>query len=88
MKRRVALRYERADSGEQWIESLDDSEGIAEWKEGDYFPKILLDYLKTDEATIGRVGNAEAELFPAKGFVSFAIQWIETNLHPESLKQS
>lgn len=83
-KRRVSLRYERMDSGVQWIDSLDDSEGIAEWKEGDYFPRILLDYLKTDSVRIGRVGNSEAELFPAKDFVSFAKEWIESNLGLDS----
>lgn len=83
-KRRVTLRYVRADSEEQWIESLDDSEGIADWKEGDYFPQILLDYLETGSATIGRVGDAKAELFPARGFVAFAKEWIETNLGLES----
>lgn len=83
-KRRVSLRYERADIGEQWIDSLDDSDGIAEWKEGDYFPRILLDYLKTDRARIGVVGNSEAELFPAKDFVSFAVEWIESNLGLDS----
>ncbi len=87
-KRRVSLRYERADSGEQWIESLDDSDGIAEWKEGDYFPRILLDYLKSGDANIGRIGSAEAELFPAKNFLSFAKCWIESNLGVESRKQS
>jgi len=87
-KRRVSLRYDRADSGEQWINSLDDSEGIAQWKGGDYFPQILLDYLKTNSATIGRVGNSTAELFPAKSFVSFATTWIESNLGLESRRPS
>lgn len=83
-KRRVSLRYERADSGEQWIESLDDSDGIADWKEGDYFPRILVDYLKTGDATLAKVGDSEAELFPAESFVGFAKKWIESNLNLES----
>ncbi len=83
-KRRVSLRYERADSGEQWIDSLDDSDEIAEWSEGDYFPRILLDYLKTGSVRIGRIGNSEAELFPAKVFVTFAKKWIESNLGLDS----
>lgn len=83
-KRRVSLRYERADSGEQWIDSLDDSEGIAQWKNGDYFPQILIDYLQTDSACSGRVGNCKAELFPAKSFVDFAREWIESNLELDS----
>ena len=71
-KHRVSLRYERANNGEQSIDSLDDSEGIAEWKEGDYFPQILLDYLNTDSISIGRAGNSVAEQFPAKSVVDFA----------------
>lgn len=87
-KRRVSLRYERADSGEQWIESLDDSDGIAEWKEGDYFPRILLDYLETGGATEGKVGDCKAELIPARSFVYYAKAWIESNLGLKSRKSS
>jgi hypothetical protein len=59
--------YERVDDGEQWIDRLDDNDEIAQWKEGDYFPRILLEYLKIDRVRIGVVGNSEAELFLAKG---------------------
>tara|TARA_R110002073_G_scaffold320096_2_gene495107 strand:+ start:1203 stop:1925 length:723 start_codon:yes stop_codon:yes gene_type:complete len=79
-KRRVKLRYLRADSGEQWIESLDDSDGIKDWKEGDYFPQILLDYLAGGYARVGPIGNCTAELLPAQSFVSYARQWMERNL--------
>jgi aminoglycoside N3'-acetyltransferase len=79
-KRRVKRRYLRADIGEQWIESLDDSEGIAEWSKGDYFPQILLDYLASARAIIGRVGHCTAEMFSARDFTAYAITWIETNL--------
>jgi aminoglycoside N3'-acetyltransferase len=79
-KRRVRLRYERADSGEQWIESLDDTYGIADWEGGDYFSQILLGFLATGQARIGPVGNCTAELFEAKPFVAFAATWLETNL--------
>lgn len=83
-KRRVNLRYIRADSGEQWIESLDDSLGIVDWKEGDYFSQILLDYLSKGNAQKGSVGNCIAELLPAASFVSYATHWMESHLQPES----
>lgn len=81
-KRRVRRRYERADSGEQWIEGLDDDDGIVDWEQGDYFPQILLDFLKTGQARIGPVGACAAELFAAKPFVDFAVEWLEARLTP------
>lgn len=78
-KRRVRLRYVRADIGEQWIESLDDTDGIAEWSGGDYFPEILLDFLAAGHARIGLVGNCTAELLEAKTFVNFAAKWMESH---------
>jgi aminoglycoside N3'-acetyltransferase len=83
-KRRVRLRYERADIGEQLIESLDDTDDIADWEGGDYFSQILLDFLVTGRARIGPVGNCTAELFAAKPFVKFAVKWLETNLSPQN----
>lgn len=79
-KRRVRRRYVRADTGQQWIDSLDDSDGIAQWAGGDYFPQILLDYLAAGQARVGRVGNCTAELFTARSFISFAVQWLEAHL--------
>ena len=43
-KRRVRRRYVREDIGEQWIESLDDCEGIAYYSGDDYFTQLWLDY--------------------------------------------
>jgi hypothetical protein len=68
----------------EWVASLGDGEGIAGWNEGDHSPRILLDCLKSDSAYIGRIGSSVAELFPAKNFVAFAKEWIETNLALES----
>ncbi len=79
-KRRVRWRFERADIGEQWIECLDDDKGIADWEHGDYFPQILLDFLKTGQARTGPVGACHAELFPARTFVDFAVVWLEAHL--------
>lgn len=79
-KRRVKLRYVRADIGEQWVEGLDDTDGIAEWSGGDYFAQIWLDFLATGQPKTGPVGNCTAELFDAKTFVGFAVGWMEANL--------
>jgi aminoglycoside N3'-acetyltransferase len=79
-KRRVRRRYIRADIGEQWIESLDDSDGIVVWPPGDYFPQIFLDFCATELPRTGLVGNCTAELFGARAFVASAVQWMEENL--------
>jgi aminoglycoside N3'-acetyltransferase len=79
-KRSVRRRYLRADIGEQWIESLDDSDGIAAWSGGEYFAQIFLDYRATGCARIGPVGRCAAELFDAKDFVSFAVRWMNEHL--------
>jgi aminoglycoside N3'-acetyltransferase len=77
-KRRVQRRYVRADTGEQWIDSLDDTDGIVIWKGGDYFAQILIDFLASGRARTGSVGNCTAELFEAGAFVEFAVQWLES----------
>ncbi|MEZ4630253.1 MAG: AAC(3) family N-acetyltransferase [Deinococcales bacterium] len=79
-KRRVRLAYQRADIGEQWIESLDDTYGIVEWSEGDYFAQIWLDYLAQGQVKLAAVGNCQAELFAAQSFVTFAVRWLETQI--------
>lgn len=78
-KVRVRRRYVRADTGEVWIESLDDSDGIATWDQGDYFPQIFLDYRATGAVRVGPVGACRAELFDAAPFVAYAVEWM--NLH-------
>ena len=79
-KIRVRRRYERADTGELWIESLDDNDGIANWPHGDYFTQIFLDYRGAGGVRTGLVGNCRAELFEAKDFVPFAVQWMNREL--------
>lgn len=79
-KVRVSRRYVRADTGELWIDSLDDTDGIATWSEGDYFPRIFLDYRASGAVRVGIVGRCEAELFDAVPFVAFAIDWMNAHL--------
>ena len=79
-KVRVRRRYLRADTGEVWIESLDDDDGIAEWPHGDYFEQIYLDYRSSGAVKTGMVGRCEAELMDAQNFVSFAVKWMEREL--------
>lgn len=79
-KIRARRRYVRADTGEVWIESLDDTDGIAEWTHGDYFERIFLDYKAGGAVKTGMVGRCNAELFEAQDFVSFAVRWMEREL--------
>ena len=81
-KIRVRRRYVRADVGEVWIESLDDTDGIARWAEGDYFPRIFLDYRASGAVRVGPVGRCEAELFDAAPFVEYAVDWMNRHLGP------
>lgn len=79
-KRRVRRRYLREDCGEQWIESLDDDDGIVEWPHGDYFSQLLLDFLAEGRASVGPVGGCQAELLHAQDFIAFAVAWMEREL--------
>ena len=76
-KRRVRRRYVRGDSGEQWIESLDDSGGIFDWDDGDYFSQIWLDFIRSGQVRTGPVGRCTGEIFPSASFVKFAVKWLE-----------
>lgn len=79
-KVRVRRRYVRADTGEVWIESLDDADGIATWEHGDYFPQVFVDYRASGAVRTGPVGRCEAELFDAAPFVKFAVDWMNQHL--------
>lgn len=66
-----------------WVETWDDSDGIADWDgEGDYFPPLLADYLATGRARVGPVGAAAAELLDAADYVAFAVDWLARHLRP------
>lgn len=79
-KRRVQRAYTRADTGSLTIDSLDDSDGIAIWPKGDYFPQILRDFLAAGQARTAPVGNCTAELLDAQAFTDFATKWMEREL--------
>ena len=77
-KRRVRLRYIRADTGDQWIDSLDDTDGITD--DPTYFVDVLTDYLASGRARTGPVGGGTAELLEALDFMDFAVPWLERRL--------
>ena len=79
-KQRAQRTYVRADVGEVLIESLDDTDGIAEWPPGDYFSQILREFIADGHAVVGPVGGCTAELLEARRFVEFATSWMETHL--------
>lgn len=62
-----------------WIECLDDSQGIVDWKGEDYFAMITKAYLATGEARQGVVGRAPSELIDAAAFAAFGAAWMEKN---------
>lgn len=64
-----------------WVDTFDDSNGIAPWDgEGDYFPPLLADYLATGRVRQGRVGGARSELLEAADYVDFAVDWLARHL--------
>jgi len=81
-RRRVERRYKLAGAGEIVVSSLDDSDGIVDWKAGDYFSQILIDFLDQERAGVGSVGGCVAELLDAREFVVFATNWMERELGP------
>jgi aminoglycoside N3'-acetyltransferase len=62
-----------------WIECLDDSQGIVDWRGEDYFALITKAYLATGAARQGVVGRAASELIEAAPFASFGAAWMETH---------
>ena len=76
-KRRITRTYRLAGGDEVAVESIDDSRGIVTWAEGDYFSRILLDFLGEGRASVGPVGRCAAELLDGREFVAFAVQWLE-----------
>ena len=83
-KIRTRWDYVLADPGggprHAWIDCLDDSRGIAEWRGDDYFVDILEAYLALGRHRDGLVGKARSELIDAADLVDFGARWMETNL--------
>ncbi len=77
-KKRVTRHYSLAGGDTLSVHSLDDTEGIRIWSEGDYFPQILVDYLAAGHAQHGPVGACSAELLDGEHFLSFAVRWLES----------
>lgn len=67
------------------VDSLDDSEGIADWADpatglDDYFVAIWEAFRAAGQVHVGPIGNATGELFLAVAYSEFATQWITRNL--------
>jgi aminoglycoside N3'-acetyltransferase len=65
------------------VDTIDDSDGIVEWHDDDYFHLLLTDYFATGAASTGVVGNARSELIDARDLVSFGVRWMESHLANE-----
>lgn len=63
----------------EWIEfeQFDTSGGIVDWPDGDYFLRIVEEYMTHATYTTGRVGAADSYLFDAKDLTDFAVAWLE-----------
>ena len=62
------------------IECLDDSDGIVDYPEEDYFAVILREYLAASRAATGIVGEAVSELINAADVVEFGVTWMAEHL--------
>ena len=63
------------------IDSLDDANGIVDYRGDDYFSEILRAYVSTGRARTGLVGRAASELLSAPDIVEFALSWMTTHLN-------
>jgi aminoglycoside N3'-acetyltransferase len=62
------------------VDCLDDSDGIRDWPDGDYFAVILKAYVAASRGRTGCVGNAQSQLIAASDLVDFAVEWMTANL--------
>jgi aminoglycoside N3'-acetyltransferase len=65
------------------VECMDDENGIVpdqRQPQEDYFAIILREFLATGQASVGRVGGAQAELFAAADVVAFGAEWMSAHL--------
>jgi aminoglycoside N3'-acetyltransferase len=75
-------RLVRTDRGAEVrvVDCLDDEHGIVDYPDEDYFAAILREFLATDRARTGEVGNATSELIRARDIVPFGIAWMNAHL--------
>jgi aminoglycoside 3-N-acetyltransferase len=78
------IRYEApilVDGKTVWrtFEEFDTSD-VPDGMEEDYFATIVTEYLATGEGTVGKVGEAQTVLVPARDMVAFAVRWMERNI--------
>lgn len=67
------------------VDTLDDSDGIAEYGiDADEFAVILGEYRVAGGVTSGQVGDTVAELIEARPFVEFATGWIAEHAWPDA----
>jgi len=59
--------------------SLDDSEGIVDWHEGDYFFQLFTDFTATRACRVGPVGLQGGALQRARSSI-FAVAWMNERL--------
>ena len=81
VRRHRVVTDERGEPEIRVVDTLDDSNGIADYEgvDDDEFGVILTEYLATGRAKQGRVGGAVAELIDGRDLVTFAVDWIVTH---------
>jgi aminoglycoside N3'-acetyltransferase len=66
------------------VDCMDDTDGIADYPDGDYFKAIMREYFATGAASSGQVGQAKSELIDARHLVDFAVTWMNDHLVPST----
>ncbi len=63
----------------EWIkfEQFDTSGGIVDWPDGDYFLRIVEEYMTQASYATGQVGAADSYLFDARDLTDFVVAWLE-----------
>lgn len=81
VRRHRVVRDERGQPGVRVVDTLDDSNGIADYDgvDEDEFGAILIAFMTTGRSTTGLVGGAIAELIDGRELVTFAVDWIVAN---------
>jgi len=83
VRHRKVLREGRSEI--RRVETLDDAEGIVDYRGLDYFGVILLEYLEHGRGRRGLVGSAPSELIDAADLVAFGSAWMTRRLGDREL---